>query len=94
MEELGFSFDHFDEIFLVWSTTTRGYFGGYQLIVLYRRFTNLMLPGRGLRENSGEKKDFFSVRAVRMFKVVARCSKYDFWNPGQILHRHRCSDFF
>ena len=36
---------------------------------------------------------FFFVRAVRMFKVVARCSKYDFWNPGEILNGTRSGNF-
>ena len=28
----------------------------------------------------------------RTFRLTARISKYDFWNPGKILDRHRCSE--
>ena len=62
--------------------------------VVYRRFTNLVLPGRGQTENSKKKRTFFLLRVFRIFGLIGWCSKCDFWNPGEILHRHRCSDFF
>ena len=37
------------------------------------------------------KKSFFFVRAVRIFKTIARCSKCDFWNLWKIWDRNRYS---
>ena len=41
-----------------------------KITVLHRRFTNLVLPGR-------KQSKFFFVGAVRIFIIVARCSKCD-----------------
>ena len=67
---------------------------------LLRRFTKLVLPGRGLMDNRAKKiVQRFFVRVVRIFIMVARCSKCDFWNLGIIWHRNMwvekiLSDFF
>ena len=39
-----------------------------------------------------EKKTGFGI--FHVFSLIARCSKCDFWNPGQILSWHRCSEKF
>ena len=44
--------------------------------------------------NSTKKKKFYFVRAVRIFIMVARCSKYDFRNLGIIWDRNRWSEIF
>ena len=41
-----------------------------------------------------EKKELFFVLAVRNFTMVARCSKYDFWNLWEIWDRNRWSKKF
>ena len=33
-------------------------------------------------------------RVFHIFSLIGWCSKCDFWNPGEILHRHRCSEKF
>ena len=43
----------------------------------------------GNLENS-EKKTGLLI--FRIFSLIVRCSKYDFWNLWEILDRHRCSE--
>ena len=52
----------------------------------------ILVPGATTNPHyrSGIKKSgFFFVRAVRIFKMIARCSKCDFWNLGEIWDRNR-----
>ena len=39
----------------------------------------LTIPG------SGNSEKIIGYRVFRLFSLTARCSKCDFWNPGQIL---------
>ena len=32
--------------------------------------------------------------SFRIFRLIGRFSKYDFWIPGEISDRHRCSEKF
>ena len=42
----------------------------------------------------GEIRNFFSVCVFRIFRTIARCSKYDFWNLWEIWDRNRYSKKF
>ena len=55
----------------------------------HRRFTNLRAARRKIDE---KKRTFFLVRAVRIFIMLARCSKCDFRNLGIIWDRNMWSE--
>ena len=59
--------------------------------VLHRGSTKLVPPGW---QYWGKKLNFFFVRAVRIFRTIARCSKYDFWNLWEIWDRNRYTENF
>ena len=50
-----------------------------------------------LETNRDKKYVFFEVSLCLVFRTVrvdARCSKYDFWNPGKFLDRNRLGKIF
>ena len=48
---------------------------------------------QGVGKIRGKNRSRFFAAIFRIFRLIARCSKYDFWSLRNFLHRHRSKIF-